>query len=133
MQTHRRFMAFALAAAFVLPTMASAQAYPSRPVKLVVAFAAGGPTDVLARIVAQGMSKTLGQQVIVENRVGGGGTIGTREVARAQADGYHSTRSAALNPYSAMSRWISRIACAFSATTSRSAAAKNALAPRISS
>lgn len=88
MQTHCRFMALALAAAVVLPTTATAQAYPSRPVKLVVAFAAGGPTDVLARILAQGMSKTLVQQVIVENRVGGGGTIGTKEVARAQADGY---------------------------------------------
>lgn len=88
MQTHRRFMALALAATFLLPTTALAQAFPSRPVKLVVSFAAGGPTDVLARIVAQGMSKTLGQQVIVENRVGGGGTIGTKDVAKAQADGY---------------------------------------------
>lgn len=88
MQVQRRFMALALAAALALPTAALAQAYPARPVKLVVAFAAGGPTDVLARIVAQGLSKTLGQQVMVENRVGGGGTIGTKEVVKAPADGY---------------------------------------------
>lgn len=68
--------------------MTMAQSYPSRPVRMVVAFAAGGPTDVLARIVAAGMTKTLGQQVIVENRAGGGGMIGTKEVAKAQPDGY---------------------------------------------
>lgn len=88
MQTQRRFMALVLAGLFALPAVTTAQTYPARPVKLVVSFAAGGPTDVLARIVAQGLSKTLGQQVIVDNRAGGGGAIGTREVAKAQADGY---------------------------------------------
>jgi tripartite-type tricarboxylate transporter receptor subunit TctC len=81
-------MALVLAGLFALPAVTTAQTYPARPVKLVVSFAAGGPTDVLARIVAQGLSKTLGQQVIVDNRAGGGGAIGTREVAKAQADGY---------------------------------------------
>lgn len=67
---------------------AVAQTYPTRPVKLVVPFAAGGSTDVVARIVAQGMTTKLGQQVIVENRTGGGGLIGSDAVAKADPDGY---------------------------------------------
>lgn len=71
-----------------LPGFAQVSAFPNRPLKLVVAFAPGGPTDALARVVATGLSRQLGQQVIVENRAGGGGVLGTREVAKAQADGY---------------------------------------------
>jgi tripartite-type tricarboxylate transporter receptor subunit TctC len=65
-----------------------AQEYPSRTVTVVVPFAAGGPTDTVTRLVAQSMTKTLGQTVIVENVGGAGGTIGVEKVARAKPDGY---------------------------------------------
>lgn len=67
---------------------AAAQDYPKRPVTMVVPFAAGGPTDTVARITAEAMSRSLGQQVIVENVVGAGGTIASARVARAEPDGY---------------------------------------------
>ena len=63
-------------------------AYPTKPIRLVVGFAAGGPSDILARIAANSMSKTLGQQVYVENRTGASGNLATELVARAQPDGY---------------------------------------------
>lgn len=65
-----------------------AQAYPTKPVVLVVPFAAGGPTDVVARMLAVPMGKSLGNTVVVENTVGAGGTIGANRVAKAPADGY---------------------------------------------
>jgi tripartite-type tricarboxylate transporter receptor subunit TctC len=65
-----------------------AQGYPNKPVRVVVGFAAGGPTDVIARIVAQKLSETLGQQFYVENVGGAGGNIASGQVARAPADGY---------------------------------------------
>jgi tripartite-type tricarboxylate transporter receptor subunit TctC len=71
----RTFMG--LAAALMLSTASFAAAYPEKPITLVVAFAAGGPTDVIARIVAEDMSKTLGQQIVVENTAGAGGTTAT--------------------------------------------------------
>ena len=67
---------------------ADAQTYPTRAIKLVVPFAAGGPTDVIARIVGDNMSKTLGQQIVVENVVGAGGTTGITQASQATADGY---------------------------------------------
>ena len=67
---------------------AQAQDYPSKPITIVVPFAAGGPTDVVARSLAQVMSKSLKQPVIVDNAVGAGGTIGTTKVAKAAPDGY---------------------------------------------
>jgi len=67
---------------------AAAGAYPDRPVKIVVPFAAGGPADILGRLVAHGLSSRLNATVIVENKPGGGGNIGTAQVARAGADGY---------------------------------------------
>jgi tripartite-type tricarboxylate transporter receptor subunit TctC len=78
----------AVALLALLPFGVQAQGYPTRPVTLVVPFAAGGPTDVVARTLAQAMSKSLGQTVIVENKVGAGGTIAANYVAKAQPDGY---------------------------------------------
>jgi tripartite-type tricarboxylate transporter receptor subunit TctC len=67
---------------------ASAQDYPARPITIIVPFAAGGPTDVIARIVADNMSKTLGQTILIENVVGAGGTTGSTRAMRAAPDGY---------------------------------------------
>src|SRR3954463_4117820 len=79
----------AVAAALVgFSGTASAQNFPTRPMTLVIPFAAGGPTDVLGRVMAESMSKTLGQQVVVENVGGAGGGTGSLRVARAQPDGY---------------------------------------------
>ena len=73
----------------VLPQVAPAQPdYPSRPVSMVVAAAAGGPIDVFTRIMAERMSPILGQRVVVENVGGGGGTLGGQRVAKAAPDGY---------------------------------------------
>src|SRR5215207_10096836 len=71
-----------------LPLGAMAQAYPVKPITVVVPFAAGGPTDALARILCQRMGEALGQQLIVENVGDAGGTIGVAKVARAAPDGY---------------------------------------------
>ena len=79
--------ALAGAAAGIRPAMAQA-AFPTRPITLVVPFAAGGSTDIVARLVAQKMSEGLGQQVIVENRAGAGGNLGAQGVARAEPDGH---------------------------------------------
>ena len=76
-------LALSLAASCV-----AAQSYPTRPISLVVPFAAGGPTDVAARALAAAMEKPLGGQVIVENKLGAGGTLAVGDVARAQPDGY---------------------------------------------
>ncbi len=81
--------ALAVAAMTALPGRAHASdAYPSRPIAMVVPFAAGGPTDVVARSVAAAMSKSLGQSVVVENRLGAGGTVSAAYVAKAAPDGY---------------------------------------------
>jgi len=81
--------ALAVAAMTALPGRAHASdAYPSRPIAMVVPFAAGGPTDVVARSVAAAMSKSLGQSVVVENRLGAGGTVSAAYGAKAAPDGY---------------------------------------------
>jgi tripartite-type tricarboxylate transporter receptor subunit TctC len=83
----RSLMAAAITTAFAA-TGAFADTYPSKPITVVVPFAAGGPTDTVARLVAQSMQTTLKQTVLVENAAGAGGTIGTGKVATAQGDGY---------------------------------------------
>jgi tripartite-type tricarboxylate transporter receptor subunit TctC len=82
----RKFLA--ALAALVASTAAFAQDYPTRTITIVVPFAAGGPTDTVARLIAQSMTKSLGHTVIVENVAGAGGTIGPKRVAAAKPDGY---------------------------------------------
>jgi tripartite-type tricarboxylate transporter receptor subunit TctC len=86
----RAFMPLAVGAAAlpVLSGVARAQAYPSRPVRIVVGFPAGGATDIMARLMGEWLTQRLGQQFIVENKPGASGNIGTETVAKAPADGY---------------------------------------------
>ena len=72
----------------LLAEAAAQQAYPAKPITILVPAAAGGPTDTVARLIGESMGRTLGQQVVVENAGGAGGTIGTVRVARAAPDGY---------------------------------------------
>ena len=76
--------------------------YPSRPITLVVPYAAGGGNDIMARVAAEKMSPVLGQQIVIENRGGAGGSIATRAVAKAAPDGYTlvlgGTGTLAINP-----------------------------------
>src|SRR5271169_182938 len=86
----RQFLRLAAGAA-ALPTLsriAWAQAYPTRPVHLIVGFAAGGPNDIVARLIGQWLSERLGQQFVIDNRTGASGNVGTEAVVRAPADGY---------------------------------------------
>jgi tripartite-type tricarboxylate transporter receptor subunit TctC len=98
--TRRAVLALSVLAACALP--AAAQDFPTAPVTLVIPFAAGGSTDVVGRIIAERMSAELGQQVIVENRAGAGGSLGAGTVARATPDGYTilmgTVATHALNP-----------------------------------
>src|SRR3954468_1514866 len=80
--------AFALACLGLLSSLASAQGFPTKPIRILVPFPAGGTTDIVARLVGQRMSETMGQPVLVENRAGAGGTIAASEVARSAPDGY---------------------------------------------
>src|SRR6266545_406017 len=86
----RQFLHLAAGAAALsaVSTIVGAQTYPSRPVTIIVPFAAGGTTDVVARIVGEHVSHTLGQQFVVENVVGAGGTTGSTRTMRANPDGY---------------------------------------------
>jgi tripartite-type tricarboxylate transporter receptor subunit TctC len=88
---HRRNLLHLAAGAVALPAVsriARAQTYPTRPITAVVPFPAGGPTDAVARIMAERMRAALGQPIIIENVSGAGGSLGVRRVARATADGY---------------------------------------------
>src|SRR5215212_9211799 len=81
----RRSVLAALAPAIATPALA---AWPDHPMRLVVAYPAGGGTDIMARAVAQKLGEITGQPIVVENRSGGGGTVGTFSVAQARPDGY---------------------------------------------
>jgi len=78
----------AVATAFTLSSVAHAQSYPSKPINLIVPFAAGGPTDVVARVLGASMAKSLGQAVVIENKTGAGGTLAGAYTARSAPDGY---------------------------------------------
>jgi tripartite-type tricarboxylate transporter receptor subunit TctC len=86
----RQFLHLAAGAAVLpaVPRVAGAQSYPARSVRLIVAFAAGGPNDIVARLLGQWLAERLGQQFVVENRPGAGSTIGTETVVNAPPDGY---------------------------------------------
>src|SRR5689334_14077798 len=91
MTLRRRQFLHLAAGAVALPTLsrlACAQTYPSRPVRIIVGFAAGGPNDILARLIGRWLSQRLGQQFVVENRTGAGSNIATEAAVRAPADGY---------------------------------------------
>src|SRR6516225_2192805 len=91
MKLPRRNFLHLAAGAAALPAVsrvANSQSYPTRPVRLIVPFAAGGGTDITARVMGQWLSERLGQQFVIDNRPGGGSNIGTEAVVRAPADGY---------------------------------------------
>jgi tripartite-type tricarboxylate transporter receptor subunit TctC len=88
---HRRHILYLAAGATAVPAfshLARAQAYPARPVRIIVGFSAGGPTDIVARVMAQWLSERLGHQFVVENRAGAASNIGTEAALRAPPDGY---------------------------------------------
>jgi len=86
--TKRVFLFIVAVACCAFATGAAAQTYPAKPVRIVVAFAPGGPADVMARLIGNRLAATLGQPFVIENRPGAGGTIGARAVAEAEADGH---------------------------------------------
>jgi tripartite-type tricarboxylate transporter receptor subunit TctC len=91
MKLPRRHFLHLAAGAAALPALSRitwAQGYPSRPVRVIVPFAAGGGVDIIARLMGQWLSERLGQPFVIENRPGAGGNIGTEAVVRAAADGY---------------------------------------------
>ena len=97
MRSRQHFLHTALAALCLLATplalaqtasTSTGQAYPAKPVKIIVPFPPGGPTDIVGRFVATKLTEALGQQFVVENRAGAGGTVGSEVASQANADGY---------------------------------------------
>lgn len=88
MMTRRQILATAVLAMLTVPLAAQAQAFPNKPVKVIVPFAPGGTTDIIARIMGEKITPALGQTLIVENKAGGGGIVGANELAKAAPDGY---------------------------------------------
>jgi tripartite-type tricarboxylate transporter receptor subunit TctC len=84
----RTFIQAASGSTLVQASAVRAQAYPSRPITIVAPFAAGGPTDTIARVIGEGLRTSLGQSIVVENVTGAAGTIGVGRAARAAPDGY---------------------------------------------
>ena len=104
MQLHRRKFLHLVAGAVALPTaprIARAQVYPSRPVRIIVGFPAGGSVDIVARLIGQWLSERLGQQFVIENRAGAGSNIGAEEVVRAPPDGYTLLQISSSNAFNA--------------------------------
>jgi tripartite-type tricarboxylate transporter receptor subunit TctC len=102
MKLARRRFLHLIAGAAALPVfsgMASAQAYPTRPVRLIVGFPAGGALDLFARLIAQWLSERLGQPFIVENRAGAGGNLAAEAVVKAPPDGYTPLQIGAHNAW----------------------------------
>ncbi|MBX9595178.1 MAG: hypothetical protein K2X46_12490, partial [Roseomonas sp.] len=120
--SRRTWLAAILGAALALPAAAQ-ESYPTRAIRYIVPFAAGGPSDIVARIMAPRMAATLGQPVVVENRVGAGGVTGVDVAAKAAPDGYTfaigSAGALAISPnlgrgtpYTRCGTWCrSRLAC----------------------
>ena len=113
------------AAALTLPLSALAQAWPAKPVRMVIPFPAGGATDIIGRTIAQTLGAALGQQVVVDNKPGAGGTIGADMVAKAPADGYTpldtGCKRLLLNKLAELACWTSspRVAAAPDGATHR--------------
>lgn len=89
MTISRKLLARLLFGLFLLlPSLAAAQNFPAKPIKLIVPFPAGGPNDIIARVIGQRMSELAGQPVLIDNRGGQGGVLGTDAVAKSAPDGY---------------------------------------------
>src|SRR5262249_28366377 len=99
----RQFLQLAAGAAALsaLPRIAKAQAYPARPVRIMVGFAPGGAADIMPRLIGQGLWERLGRQFIVENRPGAGGNVATETAVRAPADGYTLLLAQSINAINA--------------------------------
>ena len=83
-----RLLGMILTSALLASSVVHAQSFPNKPIRLIVPFAPGGSTDIIARAIAEPLTKILGQSVIVENKAGGGGSIGALEVVRGSKDGH---------------------------------------------
>src|SRR3954452_3225361 len=102
MSSRTLMLALAVVGAVTAPTCANAEPYPSKPIRFIVPFPAGGSTDVAARLVGEYLSRSLGQQVYVENKTGANGNIGIEAAAKSAPDGYTilvSTDALSSNPH----------------------------------